>query len=211
MTRKAIWAGAVRRPAVTIAAGGIMIAALAPAGAQTVDKGKHMIEGVRDARYCEIIPVVRKGFRLVGTVYNTLGLNDCPPAVWDKITEDAMRKRFRALMVVLNGKPFRDGCHRGRRRYRFGRNRRRRLALTARATIKLRLADVRTKPYRERTVDRQTRYVFMAGRSSSWCGRTAPATPCSPTRRWPKSRCPMPTCRRSAAGSSCPPAGVTKP
>jgi hypothetical protein len=38
------------------------------------------------------------------------------------------------------------------------------LALTARATIKLRLADVRTKPYRERTVDRQTRYVFMAGR-----------------------------------------------
>ena len=141
MTRKAIWAGAVRSLAVTIAAGGIMIAALAPAGAQTVDKGKHMIEGVRDARYCEIIPVVRKGFRLVGTVYNTLGLNDCPPTVWDKITEDAMRKRFGALMVVLNGPRHfvmdaigaEGGTASGATVDAGG------LALTARATIKLRL------------------------------------------------------------------------
>ena len=56
-----------------------------------------MIEGVRNVRYCEIIPVVRSGFHLVATVYNTLGLNDCPPAVWDKITEAAMKKRFGAL------------------------------------------------------------------------------------------------------------------
>ena len=37
-------------------------AALAPAGAQTPDKAKHMIEGVRNVRYCEIIPVVRTAF-----------------------------------------------------------------------------------------------------------------------------------------------------
>src|ERR1700747_1659062 len=78
MTRKAIWAGAVHGLVVTIAAGGIMIGAL-PAAAQTVDKAKHMIEDVRDARYCEIIPVVRRGIYFIGTVYNTLGLNDCPP------------------------------------------------------------------------------------------------------------------------------------
>jgi hypothetical protein len=38
------------------------------------------------------------------------------------------------------------------------------LKLTARATIKLRLMNMRTKPYRERAVDRETRYVFRAGR-----------------------------------------------
>jgi hypothetical protein len=81
----------------------VVVAALTPAAAQTIDKGKHQIDGVRDARYCEIIPVVRKGLRPVGTVYNTLGLNDCPPALWDKVSEAALRKRFGAIIVVLNG------------------------------------------------------------------------------------------------------------
>ena len=40
------------------------------------------ISGVRDARYCEIIPVMRNGLHLEATVYNTLGLNDCPASVW---------------------------------------------------------------------------------------------------------------------------------
>jgi hypothetical protein len=40
----------------------------------------NVVENVRDARYCEIIPIVRDGFHLAATVYNTLGLNDCPPA-----------------------------------------------------------------------------------------------------------------------------------
>jgi hypothetical protein len=61
------------------------------------------VEGTRDARYCELIPVVREGLHLTATVYNTLGLNDCPPAVWDAITEEAMKQRFDALTVLLNG------------------------------------------------------------------------------------------------------------
>jgi hypothetical protein len=81
----------------------LAVAALPSASAQTPDPGKHMIEGVRNVRYCELIPVVRRGFRLVATVYNTLGLNDCPAEVWDKITEAAMRKRFGAFEVLLNG------------------------------------------------------------------------------------------------------------
>jgi len=158
---------AVRGLAANITAAAIAAFAIAliPAAAQTVDKSKHMIEGVRDARYCEIIPVVRKGFRLVGTVYNTLGLNDCPPAVWDKIGEDAMKKRFGAFMVVLNGPRHfvmdaigAEGDTASGATVDAGG-----LKLTARATIKLRLADMRTKPYRERTVARQTRYVFRAG------------------------------------------------
>ena len=80
------------RNLIMMAAAAILIAlsAIAPAGAQTIEKAKNMIEGVRDARYCEIIPVVRRGVHLLATVYNTLGLNDCPSELWDKITEPAM-------------------------------------------------------------------------------------------------------------------------
>jgi hypothetical protein len=141
------------------------VAAIAPAGAQTPDKARHMIEGVRNVRYCEIIPVVRHGFHLVATVYNTLGLNDCPPAVWDKITEAAMKKRFGALQVVLNGPRHfvmdaiaAEGDTASGATIDAGG-----LALTARATIKVGLSDLRAKPYRERTIERETRYIFKAG------------------------------------------------
>jgi hypothetical protein len=163
---KATRIGAGRRLIATIVAGGAAIAALAPAAAQTVDKTKHMIEDVRDARYCEIIPVVRRGIYFIGTVYNTLGLNDCPPAIWDTITEAAMKKRFGAMAAVLNGPRHfvmaaigAAGDTAAGETVEAGG-----LKLTARATIKLRLLNMRTKPYRERAVDRDTRYVFMAGR-----------------------------------------------
>jgi hypothetical protein len=143
----------------------IALAILTPVGAQTIDKGKHMIEDVRDARYCEIIPVVRRGIYFIGTVCNTLGLNDCPPEVWEKITETAMKKRFGAMMAVLNGPRHfvmdaigAAGDTASGATVEAGG-----LKLTARATIKLRLINMRTKPYRERTVDRETRYVFRDG------------------------------------------------
>src|ERR687890_1497647 len=68
-----------------------------------MNRAAHSIANVRDARYCEIIPVVRDGFRLVATVYNTLGLNDCPAEIWDAITEEDMTQHFGAITVVLNG------------------------------------------------------------------------------------------------------------
>jgi hypothetical protein len=63
----------------------------------------NTIEGVRNARYCEIIPIVRDGLHLTATVYNTLGLNDCPAQIWHSITEDTMKQRFGAVTVLLNG------------------------------------------------------------------------------------------------------------
>src|SRR5262245_12531554 len=52
------------------------------AGAEPVIEG-NTIKGVRNTPYCEIIPVVRDRLHLKATVYNTLGLNDCPSAIWD--------------------------------------------------------------------------------------------------------------------------------
>jgi hypothetical protein len=146
----------------------VMLAAITvgiiPAAAQTPDKARHMIDGVRDARYCEIIPVVRRGVHLLATVYNTLGLNDCPSELWDKITEPAMKKRFGALKVVLNGPRHfvmdaiaaAGDTAAGKTIDAEG------LGLTARATINVGLAGLRAKPYGERTIDRETRYLFRA-------------------------------------------------
>jgi hypothetical protein len=143
------------------AAGGI-----ASAAALTIDPAQHAIDGVRNARYCEIIPVVRSGFHLVATVYNTLGLNDCPAAVWDKITEAEMKKRFGAIKVLLNGprhfvmdKIVAGGDTAAGEKIDAGG-----LELTERASIDLDLFGMRSEPYRERTIDRDTRYVFEAGK-----------------------------------------------
>jgi hypothetical protein len=144
----------------------LAVVTLPSASAQTSDPAKHMIEGVRNVRYCELIPVVRRGLHLTATVYNTLGLNDCPAAVWDKITEAAMRKRFGALKVVLNGPRHfvmdaitAEGDTAAGKTVEAGG-----LSLTARATIDVGLFDLRPKPYRERTIARETRYVFKAGK-----------------------------------------------
>jgi hypothetical protein len=160
MANDGIRAGLLRSLVIMMAA-----AAIGSAGAQTADKARHMIDGVRNVRYCEIIPMVRHDFHLVATVYNTLGLNDCPPEIWDKITEAAMKKRFGALRVVLNGPRHfvmdaiaAEGDTASGATVDAGG-----LALTARATIDVGLAGLRSKPYRERTIARETRYVFKAG------------------------------------------------
>src|SRR5262245_38546518 len=86
---------------VVVIASAVLIPSMAPAPvAAQADKAEQMLEGIRDARYCEIIPVVRRGLRFVGTVYSTLGHNDCPPALWDKISEAAMKKQLGASIVV---------------------------------------------------------------------------------------------------------------
>lgn len=122
-------------------------------------------QNVRNARYCEIIPVVRSGLHLVATVYNTLGLNDCPDVAWSAISEDEVKKRFGAAKVLLNGPRYflmdsivGSGATAAGETIEVGG-----LYFTKRATINLDLLDARSEPYRERTIDRETRYVFKAG------------------------------------------------
>jgi hypothetical protein len=144
----------------------LAVATLPSASAQTPDTAAHMIEGGRNVRYCELIPVVRRGLHLTATVYNTLGLNDCPAAVWDKISEAAMRKRFGALKVVINGpRHFVMDTIAGEGETAAGKTvEAGGLSLTARATINVNLSDLLGKPYRERSIARETRYVFKAGK-----------------------------------------------
>jgi len=126
----------------------------------------NAIVGVRNARYCEIIPIVREGLHLKATVYNTLGLNDCPASVWDAITEDAMKRRFAAVTVLMNGPRFflmdqitASGVTKAGETIDVDG-----LRLTERATIDIGLLDLLHRPYREAIIDRDTVYLFKAGR-----------------------------------------------
>jgi len=130
----------------------------------TVIEG-NAISGVRNTRYCEIIPVLREGLHLKATVYNTLGLNDCPASVWNAITEDAMKRRFGAVTVLLNGPRFflmdqitASGATRSGETIDVDG-----LKLTERATIDVGLLDLLHRPYREEIIDRDTVYLFKAG------------------------------------------------
>jgi hypothetical protein len=140
-----------------------LLLATPEAVAEPVVKG-DTVEGTRDARYCELIPVVREGLHLTATVYNTLGLNDCPPAVWDAITEEA-KQRFDALTVLLNGPRHfimdsitAGGATKAGKTIEAGG-----LKFTERASIDVGLMDLMHRPYRETTINRDTIYRFKAG------------------------------------------------
>ena len=58
---------------------------------------------VRNARYCEILTVSGNIGSMIATVYNTLGVNDCPETVWKNIDKEKIKKEFNAKSVVMNG------------------------------------------------------------------------------------------------------------
>lgn len=60
-------------------------------------------EHVRGARYGEVLLVTGHLHRLEATVYNTLGLNDCPDDLWQALDAEAIKETFRARAVILNG------------------------------------------------------------------------------------------------------------
>ena len=59
--------------------------------------------GLRNARYCEIIPTVRDKATMVSYVYNTLGFNDCPTETWATLTEDIVNEEYGAEATKMNG------------------------------------------------------------------------------------------------------------
>lgn len=58
---------------------------------------------LRDARYCEVLPITRDQTQFTATIYNTIGLNDCPADQWQAITEDAVKQAYGAVDADLNG------------------------------------------------------------------------------------------------------------
>ena len=79
-----------------------------PPGVPTVTAVQRLAvpADLRDGRYCEVIPVFRRGLQLQAEVYNTIGLNDCPAELWSRLDAQQLARRYGALRVKLNGPRF---------------------------------------------------------------------------------------------------------
>jgi hypothetical protein len=62
----------------------------------------YTFNGTRDSRFGEILVVKESGIE----VYNTTGLNDCSPNLWDALDVDLIKKQFGARAVQKNGPHF---------------------------------------------------------------------------------------------------------
>jgi len=75
----------------------------APSASSSAATGGSTPSDLRDVRYCEVIPSVTQGDTTTTYVYNTLGLNDCPPELWNSLTEADVNQEFGSQSAQLNG------------------------------------------------------------------------------------------------------------
>lgn len=121
---------------------------------------------LRDARYCEILPVSLTFSGLKAEVFNTIGYDDCPQEAWSRLSEKALRKQFGAVTVILNGprhfimdKIIPKGATAAGQVITLDG-----ITLESRAELSLSLFELMEKPYGEHVVDRETVYRFDAGK-----------------------------------------------
>lgn len=134
--------------------------------AHAAEPAARVRDNMRNARYGEIVTVKGGPFMFTGNVYNTLGLNDCPEALWTKLDPAQLKRQYRALVVLLNGprhfvmdtaslaKPGPVATFDG-------------LQARLLATVQLSLFDLlrgQTKPYTETKVARTSTFTYFKGR-----------------------------------------------
>lgn len=126
-----------------------------------------MREQMRGARYGEVLVVTGRLNRIEATVYNTLGLNDCPDDLWRALDTEAIKKAYRARSVILNGPRYFlmdkvSITDPGEELFDFGGLQMRRLA-TVRLSPAALLGDRKRQTYTENAVRRTTVYVYDQG------------------------------------------------
>jgi hypothetical protein len=57
----------------------------------------------RNVRYCEVVPLFRHGLNLTVDVYNTMGFNNCPAELWNRLDARQLAKLYGSMQVKLNG------------------------------------------------------------------------------------------------------------
>ncbi|HEU4887458.1 MAG TPA: hypothetical protein VFV49_06205 [Thermoanaerobaculia bacterium] len=66
----------------------------------------HTSTGMRDDRYCEILFMHAAGPRATGCVYNTYGLNECPPEQWEALDPKKLVREYQVDQAIMNGPRF---------------------------------------------------------------------------------------------------------
>src|SRR3954453_13906336 len=59
--------------------------------------------GMHDARYCELFELRGAPPDASATVWNTIGLNDCPQATWDALDVTTLAQERGAGAIIRNG------------------------------------------------------------------------------------------------------------
>lgn len=135
----------------------------APAAAQAPAPAQP--KALRNARYCEVLPITLSLSGLKAQVFNTIGYGDCPQAQWDGLSESTLRKQFGAVTVMLNGPRYflmdriipKGATAKGEMIELNG------IRFESRASVKLSLFELQEKPFSEHTINRETVYQFNAG------------------------------------------------
>lgn len=121
---------------------------------------------LRGVRYCEILLVKGAPGRIQGTVYNTVGLNDCPDEQWRALDPAALADEFGARTALMNGPRYflmdSNALQSPGSVATFGGLELREVATFAMPPGSL-LGGER-QPYDESAIARVTEYVFNAGR-----------------------------------------------
>ena len=131
---------------------------------QSTTSGRNL----HGARYGEVLLVKGHLNHIEATVYNTLGLNDCPDTLWNKLDADEIKKEHHARAVVLNGPRYFlmdsiSGAQVSREVTTFGGLQMRSMATVHIAPTQL-PGSIHRKPYTENIVNRSTTYVYHKGR-----------------------------------------------
>lgn len=125
-------------------------------------------EQLHGARYGEVLLVTGRLNRIEATVYNTLGLNECPDDVRWTLDPEAIKKTYRTRAVILNGPRYFlmdkiSIADPGEEIFDFGGLQMRRLA-TVPLPLGSLLGGLRRHPYTEQPVRRTTVYGWGQGR-----------------------------------------------
>lgn len=123
---------------------------------------------LRGARYGEVLLVTSREGQLTAAVYNTTGLNDCPPAIWRSLDPGQLAQDLGVLAVLLNGPRFwtldRITAHATGEIRSFGGLQARWVAeLPVPAGLDL-AGQTGERYYRDMAIKRDTEWIFTAGR-----------------------------------------------
>jgi hypothetical protein len=134
----------------------------------TESSGRTVLGQLRGARYGEIFLITNREGQLTAAVYNTTGLNDCPAEIWQLLDPLELARDFGVAAVYLNGPRFwaldQIAATGGGEILSFG-------GLDARWVAELPVppelglaAQPGDRYYRDITIQRDTEWIFVAGR-----------------------------------------------
>jgi haloalkane dehalogenase len=129
----------------------------------------RMRDNMRGARYGEIFVITGHLNHLRGTVYNTLGLNECPQEQWKALDPDEIKQETNARAILMNGPRYflmdksQIALENPGDVVSFGGLQFRKFA-TIQIPLTSMIGGLKRKPYTEHTIERTTSFVFSAGK-----------------------------------------------